>query len=56
MEYKVLRNWVLVRTQYMVVPVINMGPGPAFMMIIVSVSYLSFLLLASAPVDQPMFL
>lgn len=40
----------------MVVAVINMGPGPAFMTVIVSVSYLSFLLLGSAPLDQAMFL
>lgn len=47
-----LRDWALVRAPYVVAAVINVGPSPAFMMVIVSVSYLSLLLLASAPVDQ----
>lgn len=50
-----LRDWVLVRTQYTVAAVINTGPGLAFIMVIVSVSYLPFWLLAFT-LDQAMFL
>ena len=39
---EVLRDWALVRTQYTGAAVINVGLGSAFMMGVVSASYLSF--------------